>query len=218
MIVLISITGAIFVAAACYGTIYAVDQKRDLALRKRGKLITSYFVAAVETASICMLVWLGIKGIGRLALPVLLLQYVLLWGMSVLAVTDYKKQIIPNQILLMLLFIWIGIIGIYMIAAMEYGLALFFQSLLGGIVGGLIFVLCYLFSKGQLGAGDVKLAFIMGLYLTGQRIVGAVFYGVMLCLLYSIVQLLRRKVGLKDGVPLAPFLYAGVLLTLLIMF
>lgn len=59
--------------------------------------------------------------------------------------------------------------------------------------------------------------FVMGLYLTGQRIMGAIFYGILLCCIYSIVQLCRKKMGFKDGVPLTPFLYAGTFITLLIV-
>ena len=68
-----------------------------------------------------------------------------------------------------------------------------------------------------MGAGDVKLVFVMDLYLTGQRILGAVFYGSLLCCAWSLLQLARKKLGLKDGVPLVPFLYLGTLITLFIL-
>ena len=66
------------------------------------------------------------------------------------------------------------------------------------------------------GGGDVKLAFVMGLYLTGERIMGALFYGTVLCCIYSIVQLIRKKLTLKNGVPMTPFLFLGTFITLLI--
>ena len=97
------------------------------------------------------------------------------------------------------------------------GIALFAKSLMGGIVGGLTFLLCYLLSAKKVGAGDVKLSFVMGLYLTGDRIIGAIFYGTLVCCVYSIVMLIRKKIGLKDGVPMVPFLYIGVLITLFII-
>ena len=68
-----------------------------------------------------------------------------------------------------------------------------------------------------MGAGDVKLVFVLGLYMTGERIMGAIFYGVLLCCIYSIIMLCRKKIGLKDGVPMAPFLYMGMCINLLIM-
>ena len=60
------------------------------------------------------------------------------------------------------------------------------------------------------------MVFVMGLYLTGQRIIGAIFYGALLCCVYSLIQMGRKKLGLKDGVPIVPFLYLGTLITLLI--
>ena len=116
-----------------------------------------------------------------------------------------------------MLLLWSGIIGISIIANTENGLGILFGSLLGALTGGLIFLLCYVLSRGQMGAGDVKLAFVMGLYLTGDKIIGAIFYGVILCMIYSVIQLIRKRIGLKDGVPLAPFLYIGTLITYIIM-
>jgi len=54
------------------------------------------------------------------------------------------------------------------------------------------------------------------LYLTGERIMGALFYGTVLCCIYSIVQLIRKKLTLKNGVPMTPFLFLGTFITLLI--
>ncbi len=140
---------------------------------------------------------------------------VLLWAMAVLSITDAKMQRIPNRMLLFLLAVWAVFLSIQVILEPSRGTALFALSAAGGLTGGLAFLLCYLISKGQLGAGDVKLSAVMGLYLTGQRIIGAVFYGVLLCCIYSLILLCRKKIGLKDGVPLVPFLYAGVCITLL---
>ena len=72
------------------------------------------------------------------------------------------------------------------------------------------FGLGYLLSHGSMGAGDVKLSLIMGIYLTGNDIPGAIFYGCLIAAGYSIVQLLRKKISRKDRLPFVPFLYMGV--------
>ena len=210
--------GAVLVMGAYFGALYQADRRLELCERKRKGFPAAHSILVIGICSFAVMLWLGMRSLTGLPLPMVMLQYVLIWGMSVLAVIDHEKQVIPNHFLLLLLLFWTGIVGLTVLIAVDYGLALFFQSLTGALAGGLIFLLCYLLSGRQLGAGDVKLAFVMGLYLTGQRIIGAVFYGVLLCLFYSVVQLIRKKIGLKDGVPLVPFLYAGVLITLLIMF
>ena len=145
-----------------------------------------------------------------------ILAMLLIWAMSVLAVLDYKKQIVPNRFLLLMLLLWTAVTGSYIIVDTGGGLVLFFRALAGAVTGGLVFLLCYLLSGRKIGAGDVKLVFVMGLYLTGQRIIGAIFYGALLCCVYSLIQMGRKKLGLKDGVPIVPFLYLGTLITLLI--
>lgn len=212
------ILGAFLFIMAYYAALDYIDRARDIGLKRRGRLIVSKFVWLTGAVGFCILLWFGYRALWQMPFPVSLMQCVLLWGMSVAAVTDYRKHFIPNGILFIMLIIWTAIVGICVILATEYGLGLLFQSLIGGAAGGLIFLLCYLLSRRQLGAGDIKLSFVMGLYLTGQWILGAIFYGIVLCLIYSVIQLLRKKIGLKDGVPLAPFLYGGVLIIFGILF
>ena len=67
-----------------------------------------------------------------------------------------------------------------------------------------------------MGAGDVKLALVMGLYLTGEYVVGAVFYGCIASAAYSLVQLARKKLSRKDTIPFVPFLYLGLIIRYLV--
>ena len=80
-----------------------------------------------------------------------------------------------------------------------------------------IFLLCYVLTKKKLGAGDVKFAFILGLYMTSSRMFGGIFYGSVLCCLFCIVQIIRKKLTFKSGVPMIPFLYMGCLVTYIIL-
>lgn len=209
--------GAAFVTVGSYVTLCLYDKKHSLEMKKKGNMIYSVFMISVMCLTFSVVFMTGITKRADWDLPRVLLHYILIWGMSVLAVTDYRQHRIPNRFLTGMLMIWAFITGICIIVQTESGMALAFQSLVGALVGGLVFFLCYILSKKQLGAGDVKLVFVMGLYLTGQRIIGAIFYGIVLCCIYSIIQLVRRKIGLKDGVALVPFLYLGVLITLCIL-
>ena len=211
-----AVLAALVAAAGYYIAIPVMDRKYQMGLNCKGWRISSLGVLAVGGITV-----LAAGGIGYLNLqgdsPALrILAMLLIWAMSVLAVLDYKKQIVPNRFLLLMLLLWTAVTGSYIIVDTGNGLVLFFRALAGAVTGGLVFLLCYLLSGRKIGAGDVKLVFVMGLYLTGQRIIGAIFYGALLCCVYSLIQMGRKKLGLKDGVPIVPFLYLGTLITLLI--
>lgn len=210
MVAVSSILGAVLADVVNYCVALLMCKRRNIEFSKRNRIIDSVL-------TFCATMVLGFLYLPRGITVEMMMQYILICAMSVFALADAEHHFISNRLLLALLMIWIGIAGITIIFTTQYGIALMFGSLVGAIVSGLIFLLCYFLSKGQLGAGDVKLVFVMGLYLTGDRIIGAVFYGVIACCIYSIVQLLRKKIGIKDGVPLAPFLYLGQLVTYFIL-
>ena len=210
MVACSSILGAVLADVVNYCVSSLMCKKRSIQMSKRNQVV-------IYVLTFCVTAALGFLYLPRGITAETMLQYILICAMSVFALVDAEHHFISNRLRLLLLMIWLSITGITIILTTQYGLALLFQSLIGAIVGGLIFLLCYFLSKGQLGAGDVKLVFVMGLYLTGERIMGAVFYGVIACCIYSIIQLIRKKIGVKDGVPLAPFLYLGQLATYFIM-
>lgn len=217
MEIISTILGALLVTAVSYVTLCFYDKRNPLEVRKKGNFIYSAFIIGVMCLTFLTVLTVGWIKRTEWMLAETVLHYILLWGMSGLAVTDYRQHRVPNRFLAVMLMLWAAVVGIYIILQTESGLRLLFQSLAGGLTGGIIFLFCYILSRKQLGAGDVKLVFVMGLYLTGQRIIGAIFYGIVLCCIYSVIQLLRKKIGLKDGVALVPFLYLGVLITLIIL-
>jgi prepilin signal peptidase PulO-like enzyme (type II secretory pathway) len=208
---------AVIVTAGFYITVFIINEKAELGLPVKGMLICSKKVMAVAFLNLAATGYISFVRLISFYLPQHLLTLILIYGMSVLAVTDAVQKWVPNKFLAVLLLMWTAITGLAIIFDIENGLELLGRGLSGGIIAGVIFLLCYVISRHQLGAGDVKLAFIMGLYMTGQRIMGGITYGTLLCCIYSIVQLIRKKLGMKDGVALVPFLYLGVLITLIIL-
>lgn len=136
--------------------------------------------------------------------------------LTILAAVDLEYKRVPNRVLLVMLTVYALAAGVYIITDIENGLASVFVSAAGSLFAGIAFLLCYIISRRQLGGGDVKLAFLLGLYLGGGRIFGAIIYGILCCFVYSVVQLCRRRLGLRDGVPLVPFLYLGTLIIFII--
>ncbi|MCD7807108.1 MAG: A24 family peptidase [Lachnospiraceae bacterium] len=212
-----AVIGAVLIACAYYIAMDWMEKKEAWGLKRKGELLADWKVLGIGVLTLAA--WIGIGMMGSLYQePVeMCLSGILVWGLAALSISDIQEKKIPNRFLLLLILIWVVIVGLYIIYDTESGIALFFRSAAGGLISGLIFLLCYILSRRELGAGDVKLTAVMGLYLTGQRIMGAIFYGILFCFLYSIIQLCRKKLGLKDGVALVPFLYIGTVVALLLL-
>ena len=142
---------------------------------------------------------------------VLLMLVLMLYGMSIFCMIDYWERIVPNRILLLWLMLWIICMGAYGMYDMNAMLNHMFGVVLGLIFCMLSFGFCYLISKGSMGAGDVKLSIIMGIYMTGEYVVGAVLYGCILSAIFSLFMLATKKMTRKTHIPFVPFLYLGVI-------
>ncbi|MBC7333486.1 MAG: prepilin peptidase [Actinobacteria bacterium] len=80
--------------------------------------------------------------------------------------------------------------------------------------GAFLFMLIihFIYPKGM-GMGDVKLALMIGSYLTTYTVI-ALPLGFLIFSIYGLVLIIMRKAGLKDAVPFAPFVSLGSLIAL----
>lgn len=165
-------------------------------------------------------------GLPLLALALLLLQWGRLSAFSLLqsellviigylvAVTDAKDKWIPNSIVLMLLSGWVLTIVPQLFVDTEAAVEALKNAAMGLAAGGGLFLLVYLVSKNGLGGGDVKFMAVAGLYLGLGGVIAAMLFGSILAALYGFSMILLKKLNRKDTIPLAPFLYAGILITI----
>ena len=135
--------------------------------------------------------------------------------MNVFCKKDYWEMIVPNRLLLILLFLLILYLGFLGIRDMDAVMGLLVPMVLGFVFCAVSFGLGYLLSHGSMGAGDVKLSLVMGLSLTGSYVVGTVLYGCIAAAAFSLVQLMRKKLTRKDTIPFVPFLYIGLVINCL---
>ena len=206
---------AVPAAAIYYITVMLLDQKLSLGLPRRGRWVISPLIVLTGLAIPVFWCAAGWRGLGSLTASGEILLLILLWGLAVLTITDRARKLIPNRFLLLLLLLWAAVVFFTILSDPHTGMETLLRSAAGALISGAIFSLCYLLSGKRLGAGDVKLSFVMGLYLGGEQILAALLYGLLLSCAASILLLLTKKITRKDGIPLAPFLYTGVLLTLL---
>jgi prepilin signal peptidase PulO-like enzyme (type II secretory pathway) len=92
----------------------------------------------------------------------------------------------------------------------------FWNLFLGLAVGGGIFLILYLVSRGRwIGAGDIKFGFLMGFWLLYPQIFVGLFFSFVLGGLVALILLLAGKKKMKSQIAFGPFLAVGTLIVLL---
>lgn len=139
---------------------------------------------------------------------------ILVEALVLIAWKDNKEQIILNKHLIILFGIRCFLLILEWLVYPDYGLAIFFSSVLGFLIGAAVFGICYIVSRGGLGAGDVKLIAVIGFYLGGSVIISIMILSVFCTAIYSTVNLIRKKTSLKAEIPFAPFVMIGTVLAM----
>lgn len=145
-----------------------------------------------------------------------ILDFIILSAMAGLSFSDTMNRKIPNRFLLGLLLAWIVINCGYCLYSMEDGFSIIIGGLSGALISGAVFLLCYIIVRGQLGAGDVKMAAVLGLYLMGDRVITALIFGIFASAIYALVMVLTKKMTIKDSMPMAPFLFIGSVIVIVL--
>ncbi len=96
----------------------------------------------------------------------------------------------------------------------EVGPGFVVSSLLGGATGFGLMMLPYLISRGGMGAGDVKLAALIGLVTGFPLVLVALLVGIVAGGLVAATLLVSRLVRRKDPIPFGPFLAMGAMVSL----
>jgi leader peptidase (prepilin peptidase)/N-methyltransferase len=126
-------------------------------------------------------------------------------ALVVVTATDLERRVVPNRVVLPA-------------AAAVLALNTFWHPspvwAIGAIGAAGFLFLAALAYPGGMGMGDVKLALLIGALLGRTTAVG-IMLGLFLALVPSIVLLVRHGVGARKlGIPFAPFLAAGAVITL----
>ena len=134
-----------------------------------------------------------------------------LWFVAVtvtLTLTDLDQKLIPNRIL------FPGtVVGAVLLTAgalIESGPIL--RAFGGGAIYFLVLLVVALAARGAFGFGDVKLAFLLGLftaYRSWETLIVAVFAAFLLGGLVSLVIIVFRLKDRKDTIPFGPYLVGG---------
>lgn len=91
------------------------------------------------------------------------------------------------------------------------------NALLGGAVGFGLFLLLAIVGRGSMGAGDVKLAGVIGLMIGYPGVLTALILGVIFGGVAALILLLSKRASRKSKMAYAPYLSLGALVSLMKM-
>jgi leader peptidase (prepilin peptidase) / N-methyltransferase len=121
---------------------------------------------------------------------------------------DLAHQIVPDAITLPGMLIGVGTSALLT----PVGLS---NALLGLCLGGSLFLLIAVLSRGGMGGGDIKLIAMIGAFLGWQAVLVTIFMAAMLSAVVGLSLILLKQKGRKDPIPFAPFLALGAFVAML---
>lgn len=138
-----------------------------------------------------------------------MLSYVLIlvfiFGQCIVAYVDFRRKIILDEVLILLLsagLVYTGIFG-----------NTWSESLLGAVTGSGLLGLLYLMSRGGMGLGDVKFAGVLGIWTGFPGIVVNLYLAFFLGGTVALLLCALHKANRKTRLPFGPCLCAGAVLS-----
>ncbi|MBQ2943211.1 MAG: prepilin peptidase [Ruminococcus sp.] len=147
-------------------------------------------------------------------------SFIKLYGLFVIVfcagVIDSKRKIIPNLLIVVGL-IFRTLIYIYEVFFVRETLkSVFFNDMIGFAIGFLLLALVSFLSKGALGFGDAKLFGIIGITSGSFCTYSTLLASLIISVIVSIINIVRKKMGRKDSFPFGPCIAAGYVIVILL--
>ncbi len=139
------------------------------------------------------------------SLPILLSYYFLYCSLLVIFISDLETQIIPDSMIVM------GLVAVMALRWLEFSSWALLIPYVISSIGAYVFFYClWRGTKGRgMGFGDVKFAFLMGLFLGYPGIIIAMYIAFLTGAIVGVILMIRGKSGLKSKIAFGPFLILG---------
>lgn len=143
----------------------------------------------------------------------------------VLALYDWKTFLVDDRLIILgiLIFLFFYFFkGLYFSVARDFSFLLNyffisgkFEPFISAIISSSLFLFFFLITRGQgMGFGDVKVSFLIGLFLRPGDSILSIMIASFLGSIYGIYLTVKNK-KFKQPLPFVPFLFLGVLLTII---
>jgi leader peptidase (prepilin peptidase)/N-methyltransferase len=135
------------------------------------------------------------------------------------SVIDYKTRLIPPILPILLAVCGVLFAGIKILVYEQVAWGQVQTLIFGALIGGLFLIIIGLignliFQKEVLGGGDIKLMGGVGSIIGWEKVLMANITGFFLAALIGMVLILLKKIDSKTYIPFAPFLSAGVYISI----
>ncbi|MCI9126240.1 MAG: hypothetical protein HFG28_03470 [Eubacterium sp.] len=121
-----------------------------------------------------------------------------------IVIKDIQTHVISNKFVIILGLLYVSL---RMIVGKEQNIYILFDGILIAIVMLFINIIFY----GAFGGGDIKLMMTSGFLLGFKGSIKVFIITIILSSIVGGIQIIRKKKGLKDGIPLAPMISIGIL-------
>jgi prepilin signal peptidase PulO-like enzyme (type II secretory pathway) len=132
----------------------------------------------------------------------------------IIFVYDLKHYIIPDKVIypaIAIVFLYNIFYSLFIVHDSKF----LIQSLFSALGAAVFFLLIVLISRGRwMGVGDIKLAFLMGLFLAFPKILVALFLAFFVGAIIGLGLIIAGKKKMKSEVPFGPFLVTGTFLAI----
>lgn len=130
--------------------------------------------------------------------------------MGAVAVSDMRQQIIFDKQLVLL-----SVLGLTGVMAGGY---LPGDYLAASLIGGMVFLILAVMTRGGIGGGDIKLVVALGLWLGTGRLLAACMLGIIAGGLGAALLLLTKKIGRKEYFPYGPYFAVAAMIVYVLMY
>ena len=135
-----------------------------------------------------------------------------------ISAVDKKVKKIPNQLIATLMILRIPGLIATIISNPSAWLSAVIAPLLGFLTGVIVVFVLMLLSRGGIGAGDLKLIAVVGLYFGLFGLLEIMIYTMFIASFTGIVLLIMKKAKFKSTMPMAPFICIGSALYIIFAF
>ncbi len=138
-----------------------------------------------------------------LSLPGLINHLLLIYFLLLTICTDFEQHVIYDRMLLPF-----GLLSFPMIFLLELPLL---NHLIAAFAGGGLFLLLAILTRGGIGGGDIKLIFVLGLWMGTGLLTGTVILGFCLGGIAAVLFLLTGKKKRKEFLAYGPYFAAAAI-------
>lgn len=124
----------------------------------------------------------------------------------IITVSDVAYMLIPNKIILFFL-------PLLIISRIISPLTPWYDMIIGAVVGYTTIALIIVLSRGGMGAGDMKLFFILGIVLGWKEVLFTLFLASLLGACIGLILRFLQKVGRRQPIPFGPYIALAAIIS-----